>query len=94
MSKYLPFLIILILNIANPIFAQENFKWVAVKKGEGFNAFLYRNQLTPAKHSAKFKSLNQGRFTKSGHLIAGKNTKYHCDTPPIPFHFLEKSMKV
>jgi len=75
MSKYLPLLIIFILSLSNPIFSQENFKWVTVKKGEGFNAFLYRNQLTPAKHTTQFKALNPGRFTKSGHLIAGRKYK-------------------
>jgi N-acetylmuramoyl-L-alanine amidase len=56
-------------------FSQENYKWVTVKKGEGFNSFLYRNQLTPSKHTEKFKSLNKGKFTKHGQLIAGKKYK-------------------
>lgn len=66
---------IFILVFAFTGLSQENFKWVSVKKGEGFNAFLYRNQLTPSEHSEKFKNLNQGRFTRNGHLIAGKKYK-------------------
>ncbi|WP_421919213.1 N-acetylmuramoyl-L-alanine amidase family protein [Marinifilum sp.] len=73
MLKFLSFIIILTLSFHG--FSQENFKWVTVKKGEGFNAFLYRNQLNPSKHTSKFKALNQGQFTKTGHLIAGKKYK-------------------
>ncbi|NOU58598.1 N-acetylmuramoyl-L-alanine amidase family protein [Marinifilum caeruleilacunae] len=74
MLKYIH-TIILLIGLSFGALAQENFKWVSVKKGEGFNAFLYRNQLNPKEHSEKFKNLNQGRFTKSGHLIAGKKYK-------------------
>ncbi len=55
--------------------AQDNYKWSAVKKGESFNAFLKRNNLNPKTQSAEFRKLNKGRFTKSGHLIAGKKYK-------------------
>ena len=74
MFRYIYILVLLVSFTFNG-FTQENFKWVTVNKGEGFNAFLLRNQLNPAKYTTKFKSLNKGRFTKSGHLIAGKKYK-------------------
>jgi len=52
--------------------AQENTQWVKVNNGEGINAFLIRNQLSPRTHLNTFKNLNKGRFTRKGHLIAGK----------------------
>jgi len=75
MSRYFPILFILFFSIANPLFAQQTYQWVSVKKGEGYNAFLLRNNLKPKEYSAKFKELNKGKFTKTGHLIAGKKYK-------------------
>lgn len=75
MSKYIIFLFILLFAYITPLFAQQNYKWVSVKKGEGLNAFLLRNKLQPKQYTLKFKELNKNSFTKSGHLIAGKKYK-------------------
>lgn len=55
--------------------AQNNYKWSIVKKGEAFNSFLRRNNINPKTQTEQFKSLNKGRFTKSGYLIAGRKYK-------------------
>ncbi|MGQ1909969.1 N-acetylmuramoyl-L-alanine amidase family protein [Marinifilum sp. RC60d5] len=75
MSRYITFLLILFFTYTTPLLAQQTYKWVSVKKGEGLNAFLLRNQLKPKQYTLKFKELNKNRFTKSGHLIAGKKYK-------------------
>jgi N-acetylmuramoyl-L-alanine amidase len=55
--------------------AQEKYRWSTVKSGEGLNAFLLRNHLSPKKFTEKFINLNKNRLNKQGQLIAGRKYK-------------------
>jgi N-acetylmuramoyl-L-alanine amidase len=83
--------LILIGSIAS---AQTTYEWKAVKNGEGLNAFLLRNNLSPKEYKEQFKVLNKGRFTKKGHLIAGKKYKVPLKYPihSIPLLGKENSL--
>ena len=75
MYRYIYLLVAIFLFSTYSAFAQQNYEWGTVKKGEGFNSFLKRNHLSAVKDFAKFKTLNKERFTKNGQLIAGKKYK-------------------
>ena len=75
MQRYTSTLLFILLLSISSLLAQPNYEWVEVKNGEGFNSFLIRNNLSPSQHLNQFKTLNQGRFTKTGQLIAGKKYK-------------------
>lgn len=75
MFRYIYLLLYILLFASSAAIAQQNYEWGIVKNGEGFNSFLLRNHISPAKNLAKFKELNKGHFTKNGQLIAGKKYK-------------------
>lgn len=52
--------------------AQQSFQWQKAQKGEGINALLLRNHLSPSKYYSIFIKLNHDRLSLKNQLLAGK----------------------